>query len=142
MIGTGIHLAVECKLATKRPLGQHTADGHLERISRVPVDQLGKGGLLEATCITGMMIVQLVFALATTDFYLSCIDYDHIVADFLMGSVTRLVLAAEDAGNPGGHTAETLTLGINDEPVAGYFSGFNEYGLQGAIPSPCIEFLT
>jgi hypothetical protein len=88
------------------------------------------------------MIVQLVLALATTDFYLSGVDYDHIVAYFLMGCVTRLVLAAEDAGNPGGHTAKALSLGINDEPVAGYFSGFNEYGLHGAIPSPCVEFLT
>ena len=116
VVRAGIHLDVQRQLAAERTLGEHTADGNLERIGRVALDQRRERVLLEAAGKTGVPVIQLVVELVAGDLDLVGVDDHDIVTDFLMRRVAGLVLATNEAGCLGGDAAEAFALGVYDEP--------------------------
>ena len=70
-----------------------------------------------------------VVGLALGEHDLVGVDDDDVVAGVDVRREDRLVLAAEDAGDLGGETAEDHALGVDDVPLAGDLAGFG--GVRG-----------
>jgi hypothetical protein len=96
------------------------------------------GALLDAARIAGVVIVDLLLALAAGEHHLVGVDDDDVVAAIDVGRVARLVLAAQAHGDDRGEAADDKAGGVDDDPLlvdVGGFQGkgfhrFDPYGLQ------------
>lgn len=117
MAGAGIDVKALEKLTADTVLGEHAAYGVLNQtLGVLGLDHVGCIFTLPAV-VTGVRKNHAVGPLLAGHLHLLGIDDYHMVATINMGSVPRLVLAANYLGNLTGHPAQNLVFGIHQNPV-------------------------
>jgi len=101
-------------------LGQHAFDGEFDESSGVSLEDFAGGHDFLSARITAIALIFFLIPLFTRQADLFGIDDDDVIAEVFVGSVLRLVLAAQDGHYAGGQSAEDHALCIDDIPLRGY----------------------
>ena len=111
-------------LAAERALRQHALDRAADGLGRLAGEQLAVRLRLDAARVAAVAVHPLAIGLAGGQHDLLGVDDDDVVAGVEVGSEDRLVLAAQHAGDLGGHAPEHEAVGVDDVPLAGDLAGF------------------
>jgi hypothetical protein len=130
MRGAGIHLQFAQLLATKGVLGKHASNGDADHFFWLGVQQLCIRTALEATWVTGVLLVKLLASLLLVQVDLVGVDDNDEVTSIDVWSKDRLVLAAKARSDLCGQTAEGEIGRINFEPGPGDVGRFGAEGLH------------
>src|SRR6188472_294653 len=118
MHGAGVDLQLRDLPAREAIAGKHALDRLAQHFGRPPLELLAQRSRPEPAGVAGMAVVQLLVELLTRHRDLLRVDDDHEVARVDVRRVDGLVLAPEGVGDLGRETAERLTLGVDDVPLA------------------------
>src|SRR5271163_4604364 len=107
MLRTGIDAQIAELHAAKRPARNHPLDRLLDdALGVTPLEDFPRGALLDVTDIAGVLVIDLLLALASGQHRMRGVDDDDVVAAIDMGRVGREVLAAQPHGNVGGEPTD------------------------------------
>src|SRR5277367_5889206 len=123
MLGAGVDLQLRELLAAELVAGKHSLDGLAQHLGRTALELLAERPLPEPARVARMAVVDLLVELVARDRDLLAVDDDDEVSRVHVRGELRLVLAAQPVGDLGRETAEGLTVGIDDIPVAWDFAG-------------------
>ena len=135
MLGALVDAQIAEDLAEQRTARQHALDGLLDDALREAAfqDELGRA-FLDAAGIAGVVIIDLLVALAAGQDDLVGIHDHDVVAAVDMGRVIGLVLAAQAQRHDGGETADDEPGGVDHNPLLFDIGGFQRHGLhRGAL---------
>src|SRR5690554_3298218 len=118
MGGTGVHLELLQHLAAEPVLREHAPDRAAHGVLGVAAERLAVGLRLDATGEAGVTPQELALGLVRGEHDLVGVHDDDVVAGVDVRRERGLVLAAQDAGDLGGHAAEHEVLGVDDVPGA------------------------
>ena len=105
-------------LAAERPVRQHALHRLLDHALReAAFENVLRGAFLDAADVAGVMVIDLLLALAPGEHHLLGIDDDDVVAVIDMGREGGLVLAAQPHRDDRGEAADDQTLGVDQHPL-------------------------
>ena len=113
---TRVYLQFSPHLSSERVLGQHTSHGVLDDPLGVFAQNLVDSRRSNATGITGMSIVALLFVFVAGEDNFLGVDTDDEIAAINMGCKDRLVLASEELGNLGRYATHRLSVQVDQVP--------------------------
>ena len=123
VLRTAVHLELGELLTADAVLGQHAADGLLDRALRVLREELVVRDGLESARVAGVAVRLLLLELLTRQGDLVGVDDDDEVTGVDVVREGGLVLAAEERRRVRGEASEDHVGGVDDEPLAGDFTG-------------------
>lgn len=100
MLASLIEVKVVDELVTKTVLWKHALDGHPYEFGRLLCQDLLRSGESLTTWITSMADIHPVGHLLASESHLVSIEDDNVITAILVRGEIRLVLTAEDEGNP------------------------------------------
>ena len=122
-------------LPEQRAARQHALDGLLDdALGEAALEDELRRALLDAARIAGVVVVDLLVALAAGEDHLVGVDDDDVVAAVDMGRVGRLVLAAQPHRHDRGEPADDEALRIDHHPLLVDVGGFQRSGFHRAGP--------
>ena len=121
MLRSSVDSEVLAQAAAKNSAGEHAFNGQAHRIFRMALQKLFVGERLESANKACVMMVKLFLFLGASYDSLGRVDYDYKVTHLLVGSVSGLILSANDRSGLGGNASERLSGGVNDVPLASLF---------------------
>src|ERR1700738_1045417 len=125
MLGTGIDPQIAELDAAERTARDHALDSLLDHaLGEAAFEDRFRRSLLDASDESGVIVIDLVFALAPGEHHLGGIDDDDMVAAVDMGRVGREMLAAQPHGDQCGEPADDEATGIDQDPLFRYLGGF------------------
>jgi ubiquinone biosynthesis monooxygenase Coq7 len=124
------HMQFLVHATTQGTLGQHALDGEFERPLGVLLEQFAERNALQIADIAGVLVVDLVGELGARNPHVTGIDDHNVIAQILMRSVVRLVLAFQAQCDFRGESAKCFARGINEVPVTSDFVGLGKYGVH------------
>src|SRR5438309_6762940 len=96
MFGAGVNTQIAHLHAAQRTTRDHAFDGLLDHaLGEATLEDRLRGALLDAADETGVLVIDLVVALATGQHDMRCIDDDDVVATVDVGRIGREVLTAQ-----------------------------------------------
>src|SRR5262245_7397298 len=125
----GVDLELGGHLPAQAVLGQHADDALAHGLGRIALEPVGVGAGLEAAGVAGVAVDDLALGLAGGEDDLGGVHHDDVVAGVEVGGEGRLVLAAQEAGHLGRHTAEDEAVGVDEVPGASDLAGLG--GVRG-----------
>ena len=131
--GPHIHLQLPKHGAPQRPFRQHALYGQLEHPVWLLLDQPLETVGLQAARITGVPVVDLVFALVAAHLHPLRIDDHDVVAGIHVRRIARLVLALQPFGDFAGQAPQDFIRRIHQVPLPGDLSRFGAVGLRKSL---------
>src|SRR5258706_12043344 len=118
MFGAGINAQIAHLDAAERAARDHALDGLLDHaLGEATLEDRLRAALLDATDEAGVLVIHLVFALATGQHDVRRVDDDDVVAAVDVGGVGREVFTAQAHRDEGGETTDDQTLGVDQHPL-------------------------
>ena len=115
----GIDAQIAHLHAAERPARDHALDGLLDHaLGETALEDLLRGALLDVADIAGVLVIDLLLALAAGQHRMRGVDDDDVVAAIDMGRVGREVLAAQAHGDERGEATDDQTLGVDQRPTS------------------------
>lgn len=118
MIRPNIDLELLTHLLAELILREHAPNGDFEDSFRMTLQHFFGGNLFEAPWPAGVMAVELVFQLVSSEDNLFCVDDDNVIAHINERSISRLVLTHQDHGSLGRKPANRLAVCVDEKPTA------------------------
>src|SRR6202165_3972910 len=96
MLGAGVNAQIAELDTAKRPARNHALDGLLDHaLGKTSLEYRLRGAFLDAADEAGVIVIDLVFALAPGEYRMRRVDDDDMVAAIDMGRIGREVFAAK-----------------------------------------------
>ena len=117
MVGARIDAQVAELRAAERAARQHALHRLLDdALGELALEDRARGALLDAADVAGVVVVDLLLALAAGEHDLVGVDDDDVVAVVDVRRVARLVLAAQPHGDDRGEPADDQAGGVDQHP--------------------------
>ena len=126
MLSASVHFQLLDHCIAQWALRQHAFDSFFQGTAREALLHFQEVGFVDTARVARVGVDLLHLGLARAEDDLVGVDHDHVVAHVHVGGEGRLVLAAEDAGDLGGHATEGLALSVEDKPIP-----LDRFGLRG-----------
>src|SRR5579863_1070419 len=139
MVGAFVDLEIAELLAAERPARKHPLDGLLHHaLGKAPFEDRFGRPLFDAADIAGVVMIDLLVALAAGENHLFRIDDNDIVAVVDMRRKRRFVLAAQAHRDNRRQTPDDKALAVDEKPFlldVGRFgrSGLAEHGILKSV---------
>src|SRR6202165_2704431 len=118
MLGPGINLEIAELYATKWPARNHALDGLLDHaLGKTALEDRLCRAFLDAADKAGVIVIDLVVALAPGEHDVGRVDDDDVVTAIDMGRIDREVLAAKAHRDQRGEPADHQTFGVDQHPL-------------------------
>src|SRR3981081_1322049 len=118
MLRAGINAQIAELHAAKRTARNHALDRLLDHAFRKPaLEDRFCGTLLDTANEPGVVVINLVLALATGQHRMSRVDDDDMVTAIDMGRVSREVLTAKAHRDQGSEPPDHQTFGVDQHPL-------------------------
>jgi len=118
MLGALVDAQIAELRAAERPVRQHALHRLLDdALGELALEDRARGALLDAADEVGVVVIDLLVALAAGQDDLFGVDNDDVVAVVHMRGVARLVLAAQSHGDDHGEAADDQSAGVDQHPL-------------------------
>lgn len=118
MIRPNIDLELFAHFLAELILREHAPNRHLEDSLRMTLEHLFGGHLFEAAWPAGVMTVELVLQLVSSEDNLVCVDDYNVIAHINVRRICCLVLAHQDHRSLGRKPADRLAVCVDEKPAA------------------------
>src|SRR5262245_22555330 len=119
MIGSDVNLELFAHLSAELVLRQHAANRRFEYPFRMSLHQFLGGHFFEPAGPTGVMPVDLVLQLVSSEYDFFSVDDDNVIAHVQEWRIGCLVFTHQQSRCDGCEPAYGLAVGVDDKPVAG-----------------------
>lgn len=117
MFSAGVYVQASEKLASQSILGQHAANGVLNKALRMFFTDRSGRVLTLAAWITRVSIDNAVRFFLTGQSYFLSIDHNYVITAIHIRRIACLMLSADNVGDLAGHTTQHLRIGIHHYPA-------------------------